>query len=182
MQAERSGPDPLLQPEEDVKPFSNYEAKGDMYARGSAYYQLLSSGGLCALYATFYSPPVVELLRPVTGWDLDWAEGLTIGRRILTLRQAFDAREGIKPSDFRYPKRFETPLAVGPGAGKEIPFEQLREHYFKAMGWDPGTGAPSEQTLRRARDRSAHTEVVEQLSDPRAELFCGIGDGCPSRA
>jgi aldehyde:ferredoxin oxidoreductase len=141
------GSDPLLQPPEEVKPFGNYEGKGGMYATGSAYYQLLSSGGLCALYATFYTPPTVELLRPVTGWDLDWSEGLTIGRRILTLRQAFDVREGVGPTRFRFPKRFETPLAVGPGAGQEIPFEMIRERYYEAMGWDPKTGAPLDQTL-----------------------------------
>jgi aldehyde:ferredoxin oxidoreductase len=140
------GSDPLLQPGSGEL-FGDYDKKGDAYARGAAYYQLLSSAGLCALYATFYTPPVVELLRPVTGWDMDWSEGLRAGKRILTLRQAFNAREGLDPTGFRLPKRFEAPLRAGPHAGHDIPFSTLREKYYEAMGWDPGTGRPAPQTL-----------------------------------
>jgi aldehyde:ferredoxin oxidoreductase len=127
--------------------FGEYETKGDIYARGAAYWQLMSSAGLCSLYSTFDRLPVVELLRPVTGWDMDWSEGLTAGRRILTLRQAFNTREGLTPDDFRLPKRFEEPLAAGPAAGHHVPFALLREKYYEAMGWDPKTGTPHPQTL-----------------------------------
>jgi len=97
------GADPLLQ-SDATDLFGEWEKKGDYYARGAAYWQLLSSAGLCALYAQFDTPPVVELLRPVTGWDIDWAEGLKAGRRILTLRQAFNYREGLTPDAYRLPK------------------------------------------------------------------------------
>ncbi len=140
------GPDPLLQ-SESPGPFEDYDKKGEIFARGSAYWQLLSSAGLCSLYAVFDAPPVVELLRPVTGWDIDWAEGLKAGRRILTLRQAFNVREGLSPEDFRYPKRFEEPLSAGPAAEHEVPFVDMRRDYFRAMGWDPQSGRPTDQTL-----------------------------------
>jgi aldehyde:ferredoxin oxidoreductase len=142
------GEDPLLQPGEQVEFFGDYDKKGDIYARGAAYGQLLTSTGMCALYVQFYSPPIVELIRPVTGWDMDYEEGLETGRRILTLRQAFNVREGAKPADFKFPKRFETPLAVGPGEGQKVDFETLRDHYFVAMGWDSKTGRPSKQTIK----------------------------------
>ncbi len=140
------GPDPLLQPEA-LDPFGDYDRKGNIYAKGSAYYQLLSSAGLCALYCQFYTPPVVELLRPVTGWDLDWKEGLEIGKRILTLRQAFNAREGVLPDDFQLPERFKTPLGIGPTAGQQVPFTTLKERYFTSMGWDPESGVPLAETM-----------------------------------
>lgn len=141
------GADPLLQ--SDAKEvFGEWEKKGELYARGAAFYQLLSSGGLCGLYAQFYAPPVVELIAPVTGWDIDWSEGLTIGKRINTLRQAFNTREGVDVREFRLPKRFENPLVAGPAAGvTPPPFELLRQYYFAAMGWDKETGAPSRDTL-----------------------------------
>jgi aldehyde:ferredoxin oxidoreductase len=91
---------------------------------------------------------VVELLRPVTGWDMDWDEGLKAGRRILTLRQAFNFREGLGPDYFRFPKRFEELVSAGPMAGHNVPFTEMRKDYFRAMGWDPQTGAPAAQTLR----------------------------------
>jgi len=141
------GKDPLLQPGESGELFADYDKKGEIYARGGAYFQLLCSSGLCALYGQFYTPPVVELLGPVTGWDMDWREGLEVGRRILSLRQAFNAREGVRPEDFRLPKRLQTPLGVGPAAGQSEPFETLRTHYFEAMGWDPQTGKVLPETL-----------------------------------
>ena len=127
--------------------FGDYDNKGQIYARGASYWQLMSSAGLCSLYSQFDAPPVVELLRPVTGWDMDWEEGLRAGRRILTLRQAFNIREGLGPDDFRLPKRFEEPLSSGPAAGNDVPFERMREDYFSAMGWDPKTGVPLPETL-----------------------------------
>jgi aldehyde:ferredoxin oxidoreductase len=140
------GSDPILQPEE-LQPFGDYDRKGGIYARGSAHYQLLSSSGLCALYAIGFAPPVVELLKPVTGWDLDWNEGIQIGKRILTLRQAFNVREGIQPLTYDLPKRFQTPLQVGPAAGQRVEFSTLRKGYFESMGWNIKTGEPDRQTL-----------------------------------
>lgn len=141
------GSDPALQTDL-TEPFGEYDRKGDAYARGAAYWQLLSSAGLCSLYAQFDNPPTVELLRPVTGWDMDWTEGLEIGRRILTLRQAFNVKQGLRPDNYRFPERFQESLAAGPAAGAPVPpFEELREQYYEAMGWDADTGAPLPQTL-----------------------------------
>ncbi|MBW1789003.1 MAG: aldehyde ferredoxin oxidoreductase family protein [Deltaproteobacteria bacterium] len=127
--------------------FGDYDKKGDMYATGSAYYQLLSSAGLCALYAIGFPVPVVELMAPVTGWDLGWEEGIRIGKRILTLRQAFNAREGVRPDQFKMPKRLLEPLTVGPGTGQKVDFETLRKSYFETLGWDAKTGMPGKQAL-----------------------------------
>ncbi len=143
------GSDPLLQPGTPGEFYGDYDKKGDIYLRGASFVQLLSSAGLCALYAQFYTPPVVELLKPVTGWDIDWKEGLETAQRILTLRQAFNVREGVTPDAFQLPKRFEQPLPVGPATGTVIPFTTVRETYFKAMGWDPKTGKPLAATLKK---------------------------------
>ncbi len=140
------GSDLLLQlPKLEV--YGDYESKGDMYATGAAYYQLLSSSGMCALYAVFLTVPVAELIAPVTGWDFGWAEGLKAGRRILTLRQAFNAREGLSPDEFKLPKRVTVPQSVGPAAGVKIDFDSLKSGYFAAMGWDLKSGKPYRQTL-----------------------------------
>lgn len=147
-QGQPLGSDPLLQPS-GLDFYGDYDRKGPMYATGSAYFQLLSSSGLCALYAIMFPVPVVELLAPVTGWDLGWDEGLEIGKRILSLRQAFNAREGIKPDAFKLPKRLLPPLKVGPGKGQKVDFEALKKGYFEAMGWDLKTGRPNDSTLNQ---------------------------------
>lgn len=140
------GTDPALQ-SDSTGVYGRYDEKGDIYARGGSYWQLLSSAGLCSLYSTFDQVPVVELIRAVTGWEIDWEEGLTIGRRILTWRQAFNAREGLTPADYQLPPRFQEPLGVGPAAGHRVPFDVLRDNYYRAMGWDPSTGRPAPETL-----------------------------------
>lgn len=140
------GSDPLLQSPK-LAIYGDYEGKGPMYATGAAYYQLLSSSGLCALYMVAFAVPVAELIAPVTGWDFGWAEGLKAGRRILTLRQAFNAREGLLPEEFKLPERVMLPQSVGPAAGAKIDYDSLKSGYFAAMGWDIKTGKPHRQTL-----------------------------------
>lgn len=140
------GDDVLLQ-SQSTQAFGDYDKKGELYARGAAYWQLMSSAGLCSLYSQFDAPPVVDLLGPVAGWDIDWQEGLTAGRRILTWRQLFNIREGLGPQDFRLPKRFDGPVGAGPTAGNLVPFDALRADYFQAMGWDRETGRPLPETL-----------------------------------
>jgi aldehyde:ferredoxin oxidoreductase len=140
------GSDSRLQPAK-VEVYGDYNKKGPMYTTGAAYYQLLSSAGLCALYTVAFAVPVAELIAPVTGWDFGWEEGLKAGRRILTLRQAFNAREGLVPQEFKLPKRVTVPQSVGPATGVEIDFNALKKGYFEDMGWDMGSGKPYPQTL-----------------------------------
>jgi aldehyde:ferredoxin oxidoreductase len=142
------GSDPLLQSPK-LPPYGDFDKKGSLYATGAAYFQLLSSAGLCALYAISFAVPVAELIAPVTGWDFDWKEGLTAGRRILTLRQAFNTREGVMPDAFKLPERVMSPMSMGAAAGVKIDFETLKRGYFEAMGWNTDTGKPHRETLVR---------------------------------
>jgi aldehyde:ferredoxin oxidoreductase len=88
------------------------------------------------------------LISDVTGWDFGWEEALKAGRRVLTLRQAFNAREGITPDQFDLPKRIkEEPLPIKDGAPPKIDYQALKAGFFDAMGWDIKTGLPSEKTL-----------------------------------
>ncbi len=141
------GTDPALQTPK-LETMGDYEKKGPMYAIGAKFHQLFNSAGLCALYTVGSTAPVAELIAGVTGWDFSWEEGLKAGHRILTLRQAFNAREGLTPDKFQLPRRIlEEPLKVGPAANTKIDFESLRKGYFDAMGWDVQSGKPDHNTL-----------------------------------
>jgi aldehyde:ferredoxin oxidoreductase len=142
------GIDPALQVPK-MEAFSDFDKKGQIYAIGAAYHQLLDSAGMCALYTVNTTPPnVAELIAGVTGWDFGWAEALKAGRRVLTLRQAFNAREGITPDQIDLPKRIkDEPLPVKAGAPPKIDFKALREGFYSAMGWDIKTGMPSKEIL-----------------------------------
>jgi aldehyde:ferredoxin oxidoreductase len=143
------GKDPALQvPKSD--PFADFDKKGRIYAIGAAYHQLLDDAGICALYTVNTAPPeLAELISGVTGWDFGWEEALKAGRRILTLRQAFNAREGITPDQIDLPKRIkEEPLPIK-GAPPKIDFQALKKGFFTAMGWDIKTGVPSREILEQ---------------------------------
>lgn len=143
------GTDPALQTPA-LSPLGDFDKKGPMYALGSKFHQLFNAAGMCALYTIGSSVPVAELIEGVTGWDFGWTEGLNAGHRILTLRQAFNAREGITPDQFEMPRRItEEMLKIGPCAGTRIDFGALRRGYFETMGWDIVSGKPFPETLRQ---------------------------------
>jgi aldehyde:ferredoxin oxidoreductase len=142
------GSDPALQVPK-MTPFADFDKKGTMYSIGAAYHALLDNAGMCALYTVNTPPPeLAELISQVTGWDFGWEEALRAGRRVLTLRQAFNAREGITPGQIDLPERIKKePLPIGTNAPPKIDFQALKEGYFSAMGWDIRTGIPSKETL-----------------------------------
>jgi aldehyde:ferredoxin oxidoreductase len=118
-------------------------AKGSPFAAyvvGSGYHQLLNAAGLCSLYTVATQPPpIAELIAGACDWDFDWGEAMAAGRRILTLRQAFNAREGLTPDKFELPKRIRSTAKVD--------FAALRDGYFAEMGWDITSGKPSRDAL-----------------------------------
>jgi aldehyde:ferredoxin oxidoreductase len=142
------GNDPALKAPK-MEPFADFDRKGPLYAIGAKYHELLDSAGMCALYTVNTTPPeIADLISQVTGWDFGWEEALKAGHRVLTLRQAFNAREGISPDMIDLPKRIqEEPLPMPSGAPPKIDFQELRKGYFAAMGWDLKTGVPFKKTL-----------------------------------
>jgi aldehyde:ferredoxin oxidoreductase len=126
--------------------YGDYASKGPMLALGAQFFQVFSSAGFCALLLLGSTVPTAEYVRAVTGWEMDWSEALKAGKRILTLRQAFNAREGILPGDFCLPERLVQPLEVGVSAGQKIDFETMKASYFEAMGWDLRSGKPNPET------------------------------------
>ena len=141
------GNDPVLSaPVLDL--YGDYSSKGPMLALGAQFFQFFSSAGLCALLLLGSTVPAAEYIAAVTGWEMDWSEALKAGKRILTLRQAFNAREGVVPDHFHLPERFLRPLEVGASAGEQIDFESMKAGYFSAMGWDLRSGRPYPMTWR----------------------------------
>jgi aldehyde:ferredoxin oxidoreductase len=137
------GSDPALQASK-LNPFAGY-------AIGSEYHQLLNAAGLCSLYTVATTPPpIAELIAGAGGWDFGWNEALKAGRRILTLRQAFNAREGLTPDQFELPKRITSTAKVD--------YAALRNGYFSEMRWDIKSGKPSKEAL-------ADLELTELTAD-----------------
>ena len=116
----------------------------------------LQATGVCSFSAFFGGesediPQITDFINAVTDWDINDSNMVIIGDRIATMRQAFNVREGLKPSDFKYPDRVlgKPPLKSGPLTGVTIEkqVEELVEEYFKSMDWDLKTGKPSRKRL-----------------------------------
>lgn len=129
-----------------------YGNKGAASATVSSYWQVGASAGVCLFPVIFFGNyPLLDFLNAVTGWDMDMAEVLKTGARIQTLRQAFNIREGIRPSGIKLPPRMAgiPPKSEGPLVGITIDIDTLSSEYYKAMGWDAETGNPTQATLER---------------------------------
>jgi aldehyde:ferredoxin oxidoreductase len=141
-------------PELKIEEFERYTytGKGPMSATASSYLQAGASAGLCLMPLMFFGNfPFVDFFNAVTGWNLEVSEVLNTGARIQTLRQYFNVREGIQPSDINLPQRMvgRPPQKEGPVAGVTLDIDNLAREYRQAMGWDPHSGRPDAATLEK---------------------------------
>jgi aldehyde:ferredoxin oxidoreductase len=122
----------------------------------------------------FRGDPDVErkLFCAATGTDLDKAEWLKIGERIVNLERAILVREGRRKKDdtvgeyhFRVPETevppWELPLDPPPVADKEK-FERMRDEFYEIRGWDPDTGIPTEVKLRELELDDVADQLIKE--------------------
>ncbi len=92
-----------------------------------------------------------KYLKGLTGWDIDVAELVKTGERIMNLRQLFNLREGINQLDYNIPDRMlgRPPLSEGKTKGISIPWEDMLEEFYREMDWDLKTSRPSIKKLKQ---------------------------------
>lgn len=134
-------------PQHSVRRYQ-YTGKGQLHAQHSNARQVGTSLGLCQFSEFVGTLPYTLMVKAGTGWEVSPEELLQTGERIQNLRQAFNVREGLTPSDFQLPKRILSALPAGPTGGVKIDIAALRDDYFRAMDWEPATGRPSAEKLR----------------------------------
>lgn len=69
-----------------------------------------------------------------------------IAERIITLKRAFNVREGANRADDQLPDRFFSPMPDGPGKGQVVNLDIMLNEYYKLRGWDEN-GIPTKDTL-----------------------------------
>jgi len=110
-----------------------------------------NAAGICMIVigdAYVHIKDLVEAFRVITGWDITLEELIKTGTRIETMRQAFNAREGVKTPFKHHPRMLGIPAkTVGPRAGATLDEKELHKEYYEAMGWDVNTGKPSKKAL-----------------------------------
>ena len=122
------------------------------------YYSMLDSLNLCQFAHgpawQLYGPAeTLQTVQAVTGWDVTMEELLQVGERRLNMMRAFNAREGFTVEQDKLPDKFFTQaLTGGPTDGLKLDkkeYNDALQEYYRQAGWDPTTGAPLRQTLKR---------------------------------
>jgi aldehyde:ferredoxin oxidoreductase len=101
----------------------------------------------------FQTAHAIDLLRQAvnsaTGWDMDFQEAMTVGRRAVNLARAFNLRHGIGAELDAPSVRYGSTPVDGLAAGRSIMphLDKMLRNYYLQMGWDEVTGKPLPQTL-----------------------------------
>lgn len=119
----------------------------------SCFTQLIAAGGFClfGLFPGVDRVPIFEWFNAATGWDLSPEEYMQVGRRIQTLRQLFNIRQGIDPWSLKTNPRMIgfPPLPAGPNRGRSFDLDQVMSDYWREIGWNADTGVPLQETLEK---------------------------------
>ena len=123
------------------------EGKGILTKVFQDFCEVVESAGICkfALYGDFRSRHVLDLLRIVTGWDLDLDEVMLMGERSFNLKRLINIRCGITGKDDRLPKRILTHSLSDGGTKGYLPDqEKMLKEYYQERGWDEN-GIPTQE-------------------------------------
>ncbi|KXA96849.1 hypothetical protein AKJ37_04285, partial [candidate division MSBL1 archaeon SCGC-AAA259I09] len=107
-------------------------------------------GWVAYVRGAYTYPKIREILRAVTGREIDRDEMLKIGERNFNLLKILSAREKISRDEDGLPSRFENSLPQGASSGEKIPKKELQkaiDEYYQLRGWE--RYGPTEETLRK---------------------------------
>ncbi len=127
------------------------EREADKSVAGTCLKQVLDAAGGC-LFAVATGTQhwrIFDYLDAATGVKRSREDYMDAARRIQTLRQLFNVKQGLSPRDSIMPQRMagEPPLETGPLAGIRVPIKAMVSNYWRRFGWDPETGVPLPETL-----------------------------------
>jgi aldehyde:ferredoxin oxidoreductase len=99
-----------------------------------------------------YGPKdTAEMVKAITGWNVNVDELMAVGRRRLILMRVFNAREGYNRKDDKLPARLHQVLAgTGPTAGSALTQDELEnalDEYYRLAGCT-NDGIPTREVLK----------------------------------
>ncbi len=132
--------------------FKSPAQKALIAAANSRFINVVNGCGLC-LFGSFLGVariPIFAWLNAATGWEKSPEEYLEIGKRIQTLKQAFNIKQGIDPATLRASDRAlgRPPLSSGANRGRSVDIENLTREYWVQFGWDEN-GRPTDETMKK---------------------------------
>jgi aldehyde:ferredoxin oxidoreductase len=101
------------------------------------------------LFAAVKPSALAALLSAATGVEYSLEEMLKAGERAWNLKRAYNNRLGVTRANDRLPKLLLEALPDGGQNGHVPDMDVLMGEYYAARGWDPVTGRPTIDRLRR---------------------------------
>ncbi len=129
-----------------------YEGHSETHMKLVAIHEVVNAAGLC-MFGTLCYPlqSLPDQLSAVTGQAYDLEKIYEVGRRIYTMRHAFNLREGLNPLTRNVPGRMigNPPLNEGNVRDITVDYKTLIREFLETIGWDTKTTVPSDDTLRK---------------------------------
>jgi len=143
--------DPAIGITEKISRYATDRTKVDYVIKGENYYALYDSMVMCKFAGAGYKTSQLnQVIKAVTGWNVNADELMKTGERIFNLCRAFNVREGITRKDDRLPERIAEPATTGPTRGQTLDATTLGlmlDNYYELRGWDKTTGIPTRSKL-----------------------------------
>jgi aldehyde:ferredoxin oxidoreductase len=91
-----------------------------------------------------------EAVNAATGWDMDFEEAMTIGKRAINMARAYNIRCGMGAELDTPSERYGSVLPDGQYAGRDVKphWDGMLRNYYRHMGWDEKTSKPLPETLK----------------------------------
>lgn len=122
-----------------------------LYVKNAATARILCDSMIVCTFPShllFTKELISDLLSSLIGGDWSVDELNRIGLRIMCEERLFNMKEGInRNNDSLPPRLLEEPKPDGPTKGMTVPLEELKDDYYRALGFDPFTGNPTPSLL-----------------------------------
>jgi aldehyde:ferredoxin oxidoreductase len=97
-----------------------------------------------------YKDILAEVVSSMFGESWSMNDLNKIGERIMCQERLFNMREGMTRKDDTLPERLlKEPKPDGPTKGVVVPLEELKDNFYKVMGYDLSTGNPTDALLKK---------------------------------
>jgi len=119
--------------------------------KGMGIGQVIKDSLIVCVFCRAWMPPLLlETLSSLSPEPYSMDEMRAVGVRVLCIERLFNMREGISRKDDTLPDRLLTePKPDGPTKGSVVPLEELKDDFYKAMGYDLATGNPPDSLLAK---------------------------------
>jgi aldehyde:ferredoxin oxidoreductase len=113
------------------------------------WWRTLNNSLVMCVFANVPFETARDLINLATGGGYSAEDFLRCGERGWALKRSINNRLGLTAARDRLPKALLTPHQTGGAAGVAPDLDKMLRDYYEVQGWEPASGRPTRETLRR---------------------------------